>query len=277
LLKKKWLASILLFPLFFICYDLYQKLCYFLIINYISFLSPQYIGSLKKTLPDNIFEPIANFGYTIFTFLPAFALVMFKKLYEKNKEMQDLYYNNIKLELENLKSQIQPHFFFNTLNDLYVLSLQNSPKAPKIIEGLSNIMRYVLYETQQKVSLIKEIKFINEYFELEKIKHAKSDLVDFKVQGNIEGIEIEPLLFLPLIENCFKNIGEHSAKIILAIDEDELIFQTNSMLTDKMLDKEGEVSMENIKKRLKLLYGEKQRLDITSDQDQFIVTVTIQL
>jgi LytS/YehU family sensor histidine kinase len=207
---------------------------------------------------------------------------MAKKVIKKEGKMQELRYSNIKLELENLRAQIQPHFFFNTLNNLYNLSLKKSTKAPEIISSLKNIMHYVLYESRQKVPLIKEIRFMNDYFDLERIRHTNPDLIDFKVQGNPKGIEIEALLFLPLIENCFKHalqkdMLENPITISLLIDNNKIVFQTINTLIEDKTDKIGGIGLANVKKRLKLLYGDKQQFDIVKSKDRFIATIIIQL
>ena len=116
---------------------------------------------------------------------------------------------NLETELAFLKSQIQPHFFFNTLNNLYSLTLDKSTKAPYTVLKLSELMSYVIYEAKQKrVPLIKEINHIQNYLDLERLRFGERLEVDLNISGHIEGKSIPPVLLLPFIENSFK----HGAK-----------------------------------------------------------------
>ena len=283
LFKRKPVISILTFSLFILAYEINCRLSYFFFIN-VPLMPQTYIDKLKLGNPGSLTELTQNVGYTCLVFLTGFALVMTKRLLAKQEEVHELQYDKLKLELDHLKSQLQPHFFFNTLNNLYTLSIQQSDKAPKMIASLSAIMRYVLYESkEEKVSLNREIQFMHNYFELERIRHTDPGQIEFIVQGNPDGKEIEPLLFLPLIENCFKHalqrdVSENPVKMVLAIDDHELVFQTSN----KILEKEkpsvyGGIGLNNIKKRLQLLYGERQQLDLEVESGHFIATISLQI
>lgn len=281
--KKKWFLSIITFPLFFLGYEL---LCRATAIAVIHFpLIPQdYRDKLISGHPEDFTQLNQSIGYTCLVLLTAFALTMTRRLILKQHELHELQYDKLKLELDHLKSQLQPHFFFNTLNNLYTLSIQQSEKAPEIIASLSSIMRYVLYESkEEKVALSREIQFMHNYFELERIRHSNPEQIEFVVQGNPDGITIEPLLFLPLIENCFKHalhkdVLENPIKIVLDIDQHELVFQTSN----KILEKEnpvgyGGIGLANVKKRLNLLYGDRQQLNLETESDYFIATISLQI
>lgn len=283
LFNKKPVVAILTFPLFLLAYEINCRLSYFFFIR-VPLMPQSYIDKLKLGNPESLSELTQNVGYTCLIFLTGFALVMTKQLLAKQLEVHELQYDKLKLELDHLKSQLQPHFFFNTLNNLYTLSIQQSDKAPKMIAILSAIMRYVLYESkEEKVSLNREIEFMHNYFELERIRHTDAGQIEFIVQGNPDGKEIEPLLFLPLIENCFKHalqrdVLEQPVKIVLAIDDHELIFQTsNKILEQESLPVYGGIGLSNIKKRLNLLYGGRQQLNLEVESGYFIATISLQI
>lgn len=309
LFKGKWLYSILLFPFYLLVYELYSRLFSYLTIHYFTFIPQSYRYNLDKGHPEKFDHIHQAFGYTLLILLTISALSVIRVFFEKENELHTLRYAQIQLELENLRSQVQPHFFFNTLNNLYNLSIQGSEKAPQMIASLSAIMRYVIYQNQEKVPLSKEIDFMQNYFELERIRHTDANLIDFNIQGDPEGIYIAPLLFLPLIENCFKHalqrdFLENPVKIVLMIDKDELVFQTSNKIieggsaaatttivtgmgisvtkNDDNIERtakkeQGGIGLSNVRKRLELLYGNRHQFDITRETDNYIVTISIQL
>lgn len=283
LLEAKWGLAILLLPVWLLIYEAYGRLVYILVIHYAFFIPQSYRDQLKLGHPEAFDHWLQTLVYTFWIFISILAFSVIVRLFKKQGELLELQYVKIELELENLRAQVHPHFFFNTLNNLYSLSIQGSPKAPEMIASLSTIMRYVIYEGQEKVALTKEIEFMENYFELERIRHTVPGLIDFRVQGSPDGVAIEPLLFLPLIENCFKHsiqqdILENPVKIVLVIDADELIFQTSNKIIAKETDKNySGIGLMNVKKRLNLLYGDRQSLSIEQESGDFIVTVSIQL
>lgn len=176
----------------------------------------------------------------------------------KNDELQKA---QLMTELDFLKTQIQPHFFFNTLNNLYALVIKKSPNAPNVVMKLSEIMQYLLYEVKEpKISLHKSINYLYSYLELEKLRYGDRVKSEINIDGDIDQIEIPPLLFLPFIENCFKHGTKHNNDINVIIDfavQDNFLFFTvsNTFSEDfKMATKHG-IGIENVKRRLQLLYG----------------------
>ena len=283
--RKKYLLAVLLFPFYILIYELNSRYASILEIN-MSFIPQGYRNNLLAGHPYDFTGGYFNqsLGYTSLVLLAATSLYVIKLLFKSQHTLYTLETEKLKLELDHLKSQVQPHFFFNTLNNMYSLSVQNSPKTPQMITDLSGIMRYVLYETRnEKVHLQEEVNFIKSYINLENLRHDQSDIIDFSIQGNIEGIKIEPLLFLPLIENTFKHalqkdIPDKWVKLVLSADEDELIFQTTnpavmgSEISDKL---PGGIGLMNVKQRLKLLYPGRHELVIHDDNDSFTVTLVI--
>jgi len=234
-----------------------------------------------ETFSHNFF--FQTFGYTFLLLLTATSLALIKELFKQQQVVYEIAYEKIRLELSHLKSQVQPHFFFNTLNNLYTLSLQKSPSAPIMIANLSEIMRYVIYESEQeKVELDREINFMSKYIELERIRHGNPDVIEFAIQGDPTLHQIEPLLFLPLVENCFKhalqqNLKDNKVKIFMAIDEEELTFQTSNKI-DPYLEKStepGGIGLNNVSKRLELLYPQQHTLIVEQYEDVFEVILTL--
>jgi len=194
----------------------------------------------------------------------------------------------LETELRFLRAQISPHFFFNTLNNIYSLSLEKSDKTPETIIKLSDLMRYVLYETKDKdQSLAKEIVFIKNYLDLEKIRYNQNLQLDFNVIGNPKGKRIAPMLLVQFIENAFKhganqNIGKVKISIEIKIEEKFLYFRIsntkpkNHILPTKK--KTGGIGLSNVEKRLKLRYGDEEyRLGIYEESDEYVVNLKLKL
>lgn len=193
----------------------------------------------------------------------------------------------LEAELKLLRGQINPHFLFNTLNNLYALSLDKSDKTPNLILKLSDLMRYMLYDCRDSYVLIdKEISFIKNYLELEKIRIGEKANVEMKVNGSTGLQQIAPLLFIPFIENAFKHgcnrqLNHSFIKINFDIEKQGVIkFCIENTKEDKDYLKDTKYSgigIENVKKRLILLYPEKHSLKISDNQNVFKVELIIEL
>lgn len=168
--------------------------------------------------------------------------------------------NQNKIKLKYLKNQIQPHFFFNTLNNLYALSLESSNKVPDVIIKLSQLMEYVLYDINDSkyVPLIKEIDYIQNYIEIEKLRFQDVE-VQINIESDLENIKVPPLLFISLIENAFKHGGINNEKLKIKINfrvlnsKLELEVINNFVFSQPTKNKKG-IGLSNTKKRLKLIY-----------------------
>jgi len=192
---------------------------------------------------------------------------------------------NLQLELKALKAQVNPHFLFNTLNNIYALSLQKSEQTPGMLLKLSSMMRYLLYECNApQVALQKEIRFINDYIELEKIRHDKNVRIGFSLSGNADDSEIAPLLLIPFIENSFKHgvnaqIGKGWVDIHLSTLDKKLSLSVVNSTTENNnggVHDKG-IGLENVKKRLELLYPGKYMLSIEPRDEKFSMNLTIDL
>lgn len=192
-----------------------------------------------------------------------YLMLTWLKERDRNKAIME---NQNKIKLKYLKNQIQPHFFFNTLNNLYALSLESSKKVPDVIIKLSNLMEYVLYDIDDDtfVPLIKEIDYIQNYIEIEKLRFQNVE-VRINLESNIDTIKVPPLLFISLIENAFKHGGINNDKLKIKINfrviNSKLEFEiiNNFVFSHPTKNKKG-IGLSNTKKRLKLIY--KNNFDI---------------
>ncbi|NHN26498.1 histidine kinase [Flavobacterium jejuense] len=185
-------------------------------------------------------------------------------------------------ELNYLKKQIHPHFLFNTLNTIYGFSLKKSEYTPEIILKLSNLLDYILYQVQKpKVAISEEVAHIKEYIDLEKIRFQDRLKVNFDSQIENESLQIPPMLFLPFIENAFKHgniINDYlSIDIQLKFTNDRLLFNCSNSFIDKNEAMTNGIGLENIKKRLQLLYPEAHSFNITTVEEQFKIELEIKL
>ncbi|MDU8886015.1 sensor histidine kinase [Yeosuana sp. MJ-SS3] len=208
---------------------------------------------------------------------------------KEHKRLIDLEKLQLETELRFLRSQVSPHFFFNTLNNIYSLTIEKSDRAPKTILKLSELMRYLLYETKQKrQSLKKEIICLQNYLDLERIRYGNLLTINLNISGDIEGKKIAPMLLLAFIENAFKhgankNVGEIEIKIDFNIVENFLYFRVSNPIPTKinhnvLNDKQGGIGIGNVKKRLELGYNkEDYKLEINDNDVEYVVDLKIKV
>lgn len=285
--RKRYLLFILLLPVYFLLYGLNGRFG-ILAVLYMPFVPEGYKNNIAGARPLDFTQGYFNeyIGYTCLVLLAATSLYIIKMLFEQQHRVNTLETEKLKLELSQLKAQLQPHFFFNTINNMYALSVQHSPQTPKMINDLSGIMRYILYDARnERVPLQQEIDFIKSYISLENKRHSEENIIELVVQGKTKNINVEPLLFLPFIENTFKHalhadMPDKWVKLVFTVDHDELVFQsTNPSLPKHMRPKQnsGGIGLSNITKRLELLYPGRHELVIYDEANTFTVILTIRL
>lgn len=177
-------------------------------------------------------------------------------------------------ELAFLKSQINPHFLFNSLNSIYSLAYQRSETTPEAILKLSEIMRYMLYEcNDNKVDLAKELQYLHSYIDLQKIRFGQKAYVDFKVNGAITNQRIAPLLLIAFIENAFKhgvaNNPANPIKLQIDIHKEKLRFYIQNNKHRLNRDAVGGIGLSNVSRRLNLLYPDAHQLEIKDETDTY--------
>ncbi len=199
-----------------------------------------------------------------------------------NKEVEKARLNS---ELAFLKNQINPHFFFNTLNNIYSLVQINLKDGQKAILQLSKLMRYLLYETEKgNIRISQEIEFMNNYIELMKLRISKSVSLTINFPENYPDVLIPPLIFLPFLENAFKHgisyLNPSFINIDLEISQQEIKFRcrnSQGKRTEELFRSEPGIGLENVKKRLALLYPMKHDLKLHSSAESFEVLLSIEL
>lgn len=205
-----------------------------------------------------VLEVIIGEIYVI-TFVTSIKLMV--DWFIEKKRNENLAKLQLSTELKFLRSQIQPHFFFNTLNNLYALTLTKSDNAPQLVIKLSELMQYVLYEiNESKANLLDEINHINNYIDIERLRFADRVESELNITGNIEDVKVPPLLFLSFIENCFKHGLKENDKLKIdmnfqLINKDYLVFRlSNNFNPDVNQDNNQGIGITNSKRRLKLLF-----------------------
>jgi two-component system LytT family sensor kinase len=200
-----------------------------------------------------------------------------------NERIQrDLENQRLSAELSFLRSQINPHFLFNSLNSIYSLAYQRSETTPEAILKLSEIMRYMLYEcNDNKVALAKELQYLQNYIDLQKIRFGKNSYIDFKVNGKIGEQQIVPLLLIAFIENAFKhgiaNDPSSPIRLLADVDQEHLHFYSQNKKHNNNRDTLGGIGLNNVRRRLDLLYPGKYTLSIIDNADTYTCELSLAL
>jgi len=207
------------------------------------------------------------------------------KTISKNKELENkILETQLQIkdqELQYLKKQIHPHFLFNTLNTIYGFALKQSKNTPNIILKLSNLLDYILYQVNKpKVSLKQEISHIKEYIELEKIRFQDTLKVSFNSDVISNEVQISPMLLIPFVENAFKHgnliDGYLRIEIVILFSENALSFTIkNTVIEDEIRQESKGIGLENIKKRLDILYKDNYTLDIIQEENWHTIDLII--
>lgn len=212
----------------------------------------------------------------------AFSGIIFR-LVENWISNEKLVKQNLQSELALLKSQISPHFLFNTLNNIDSLIKRDVDKASETLVKLSDILRYMIYDTNiEKVQLSDEIKHIESYVDLQKIQFANKELVLLSIEGNPDRISIAPMIFIPFIENAFKHCSDkniqNAIRVSFSIDNNMVNFECVNVFNkfQKIAkDKASGIGLSIIKRRLELLYPDKYTLNIIEENNTFKVTLSV--
>src|SRR6201996_1888013 len=217
---------------------------------------------------------VSYFLSTLFTsiiFLFLSVVLKFSVDWFLNERLQrDLENQRLSAELAFLKSQINPHFLFNSLNSICSLAYQQSENTPGAILKLSEIMRYMLYEcNDNKVSLAKELQYLQNYIDLQKIRFGSKAYIDFRVQGSTDHQQIVPLLLIAFIENAFKHGVANNPltpiRLLIDVDQAHLHFYMQNKKHMNNRDASGGIGLENVQRRLNLLYPGKFNLDVRDE------------
>ncbi|WP_236705209.1 sensor histidine kinase, partial [Hymenobacter sp. AT01-02] len=207
------------------------------------------------------------------------------ELFETERAKRELENNHLSAELAFLKSQVSPHFLFNTLNNIYSLAHLKSDDAPEAIMQLSQLMRYMLYESNAaRVPLMREVEYLRNYMDLQRLRLDPSQVdIEFTVNGALDGNLIEPMLLIPFVENAFKHgiSFQHPSRIAvhLTVRADTLLFTVrNSRFPEVPTathDPNSGIGLPNVRQRLNLLYPDRHQLQLHQTSNEFIVDLTL--
>jgi LytS/YehU family sensor histidine kinase len=239
--------------------------------------------------PEGLVDPFFYFPKIIKAFVGIYPVVftaltikLLKFWYANQQAQQILTKEKLEAELKFLKTQIHPHFLFNTLNNLYALTLKKSEKAPEMVLKLSELINYMLYEcTADEVPLSKEVKFIQSYIAIEKMRYGDKLEVDVRVTGDTASRVVAPMIILPFVENSFKHGASEELQQgwvtvqIEATPETILIKVENSKAHGENNHNGTGIGVQNVKRRLSLLYPDRHELKILDGKETFLVILTI--
>ena len=252
---------------------------WFLVIFIFAFLCPAFFIEKVQisTLFNSLFRAIKISALAVICYL---GIDWFSK-YKKAKELEK---QNIQSELIILKNQVNPHFLFNTLNNIDSLIKSNPEHASQSLVELSGMMRYMLYETDPlMVPLQKELDYINNYLKLQKLHYANQELVTYSQWGDTSNKQVAPMIFIPFIENAFKHCTDkdkkHAISLSLDISNTRICFKVSN-ISDKThfinKDSSSGVGLETVRRRLELIYPNKHSLKIYEKDDLFCVELNIE-
>jgi len=210
------------------------------------------------------------------------AIKLMKYFYFKEQRNLQLQKENMESQLQVLKAQIHPHFLFNTMNNIYSYTQNTSPEASRLVMGLSDILRYMLYDcNDNKVDLSKELQYLQNYIDLQKIRFSDKAYIDYKVDGKVLNQQIVPLLLIAFIENAFKHGVANNPltpiRLLIDVDEEHLHFYIQNKKHTNNRDASGGIGLNNVKRRLNLLYPNKYNLDIRDEAHTYTVELSLVL
>jgi LytS/YehU family sensor histidine kinase len=274
------------------------------------------IPALQAYYTLNTAHMVRECWWTVVNMALAIAIFYIRKADDEKDQLEDLRKDNTFFQLRYLRAQLNPHFLFNTLNSIYSLSLQKSDHTPEVVVRLADIMRYLIYEcNEEKIPLDKEIEFIRNYIEIEKLRHQAD--IRFTVEGLTSGVMIEPFLFISFIENGFKHAMDHTFKdpfiyITLRVGNGQLalnvlnstnadlemqakringmgISHSRSLLellypasydldiiqTEKDETRTSKTRLRNARERLESLYPDSHTLDVILNKSTFTVSLIV--
>ncbi len=279
---------IVVFYLFYSCFipkalvrkDLKNKITPVMFVLIVPFVIIQLLSYVTFTVAWNYTYSL-SLTYVITAFFATSGF--FFRILENWILTQKLAQQNLQSELALLKNQINPHFLFNTLNNIDSLIKSNAEGASETLVKLSGILRYMIYDTNiAKVQLSQEIEHIESYMDLQKIQFANKDLVSLSIQGNPANISIAPMLFIPFVENAFKHCNDKSIpnaiRIAFSIHDRNVIFESiNVFDSSKKInkDKKSGIGLSIVQRRLELIYPGMHTLDIREENNTYHVILSV--
>jgi two-component system LytT family sensor kinase len=274
-LKKRYLAYFTAVIVSVIAYVLVQSLYDFYLYGFV--VGPMYNSNLLDAISYNFFSALWYLGLML-------ALKLSLDWYGQQLIIQQITVEKLHAEVDFLRAQVNPHFLFNILNNLYALTLKKSELAPDVVLKLSAMMEYMLYDSNdEQVLLEKEISYLHNYMELERLRFSGETAIRMITAPATDGQKIAPLLLLPLVENAFKHglskqIVNGSINVNISLNESTLtaIVENTKPLTVSAGSKGG-IGLNNLRKRLELLYPGRHELELEDNSNTFKARMVIEL
>jgi LytS/YehU family sensor histidine kinase len=276
LYKKKYLLFALVFIVMIVASSVYKMHVIGRVTNNPLLLN--WSGNLKDRIYDNM---IPHF----FLVIAGAAIKLMIDQISLQKKIADMAKEKAEAELSFLKSQINPHFLFNSLNSVYFLIDKNNPEAREVLHKFSDMLRYQLYEANgDKIPIEKEIDYLRDYVDLQKLRKDENYSVQFNCSSGVKDFSIEPLLLIPFVENAFKHIS-HKASQVNFVKLDltrsngyfQLTVENSKEEIYKNNQQQGGIGLNNVKRRLELLYPGKYALEIKDLPDSFKVNFKLKI
>ncbi len=259
---------------------------------FLAFIVSGFVGHLFF-FAFNLYEPNTSFTdvpkimvrgfYAVLHASIAVAIKLIKMWYENEKRVSDMEKSKLESELKMLRDQVNPHFMFNTLNNLYGLIGKNPIQAQESVLRLSRIMHHMLYESNHsRIPIQQEIRCIRDYIELEKLRYPGNLSISLNVQDGVQNLSIVPLTIFPFIENSFKHgasemIEDAWINVDFSTFKNSFVFKIENGKGPKVTFESSGIGLKNVQRRLELIYGEDHSLQIIDGTETFLVVLKISL
>lgn len=279
--NRHWLVVFAL-PVFVFLYHLYDFHVKERAIVAMTFLSEDLRTKANVRLKRN--NLYFTFNYLLsYSYIPLIGMAYIARFFKQQQLISKMKEQQLLSELKYLKGKLHPHFFFNTLNNIYVLAIQGSERTASMVAGLSDLMRYMLYESDQvTVPLKREVAILREYVALEKIRYGEQFSISFEIQGIKEKDVIPPLLLLPFVENAFKHglqdaIDKGEVGIIVCRTNDQLLMKVKNSIAELPVATTNGIGLSTVQQRLHLLYGNNYSLDTVVTENTYEVVLSLKM
>ena len=244
-----------------------------------------YLTVFTSQTPESFWQySFYNFSIALFYLSFALALQLSKEWFFQRERLQQMEIEKLNTELEYLKSQINPHFLFNSLNTIFFQIDKANQQARETLTKFSDMLRFQLYECNgHLISLEREVSYLRNYVDLQRLRKDEKYQIDFNVSGNLSNQFLAPLLFIPLVENAFKHVshhkeGDNQISITVISNEGEIALHIRNTKDDrKKAGGPGGIGMKNLIRRLELQYPAKHILEIENQKKEFMVSLRLSM
>lgn len=274
LISREYLKFVLVIMVIVLGFSIYLNSIIFLLAD---------VLKVKTHLFDNGWMFKLSAGWAVIFSLIGTFFRLFIDWFRKSQDKIQLEKHNLKSELSMLKNQLNPHFLFNSLNNIDYLINENSPDASLALNKLSEMMRYMVYDSEKElVPLIDEIIYIENYITIQKLRIQNESRIELNIAGNAENKQIAPMLFIPFVENAFKHSPlkdkpDNKIKVKIDIQDNHLSFHCSNTVSEINKDNSSGIGLENVRKRLELIYKANYSLNIKNSDRRFSVDLDIKL